>query len=308
MSATDRPDSTSDHSVVRVGLIQHACGPDPKHNTSKAVDMIRQAAKAGAQIVCTQELFTSVYFPQAEDTDHFALAQPIPSPTTDLLGRLANELDIEIVASVFEKRAPGVYHNTCIIISPSQDHPNARISCRYRKMHIPDDPRFYEKFYFTPGDAGDQAWQAQPTRHAVTGVLICWDQWFPEAARLTALKGAQILFYPTAIGWYHAESRRDRICQQEAWQIMHRSHAIANGVFVTAINRVGVEDELEFWGSSFVVDPTGTVIAQATAHDEQVILADCDLDLVEQARQDWPFFRDRRIDAFDGLTKRYMEP
>jgi N-carbamoylputrescine amidase len=287
--------------VVRLGLIQHACGPDPHANLDHATDLIRQAAAQGAQIVATQELFTSTYFPQTEDPDRFALAETIPGPTTDHLCRLASHLHIEIAASLFEQRAQGIYHNTSVMISPLH---GGKIIGRYRKMHIPDDPRFYEKFYFTPGDLG---WQTQHTRHATTGLLICWDQWFPEAARLTALRGAQILFYPTAIGYYHGEPPDEPARQRDAWQTIQRAHAIANGVFVAAINRVGTEHDLTFWGSSFVADPTGRVIAQAPDSAEHVLLADCDLALIDLARQGWPFFRDRRIDAYSDLTQRYLD-
>jgi N-carbamoylputrescine amidase len=287
--------------VVRIALIQHACTNDPHANLDRATQLIRQAASCGAHIVATQELFTATYFPQVEDENRFQLAETIPGPTTDHLCKLAGQLHIEITASLFEKRTQGLYHNTSVMISP---HDGGKIIGRYRKMHIPDDPRFYEKFYFTPGDLG---WQTQLTRHARTGMLVCWDQWFPEAARLTALRGAQILFYPTAIGWHHAETPDERARQIESWQIMQRAHAIANGVFVAAINRVGTESDLTFWGNSFVANPGGQIIAQASSNNDQVLLADCDLALIDQARQAWPFFRDRRTDAYHDLTRRFND-
>ena len=330
MSNQPHPQNPSHHPAptVRLALIQHRCGPDPSANLDKAIELIRHAADRGAQIIATQELFTSVYFPQAEDAARFSLAETIPGPTTRRLCDLAAELDVEITASLFEKRTQGIYHNTSVMIGPAQ---GGRITGMYRKMHIPDDPRFYEKFYFTPGDAPPDAapapgsdltaasrvgsadtpprhtgWQAHDTRHAKVGMLVCWDQWFPEAARLTALRGAQVLFYPTAIGWGPDETPTERDRQKDAWQTVQRSHAIANGVFVAAINRVGVEGDLKFWGSSFVVDPGGTVIAQADGEGEQVVIADCDLSLIDEHRQAWPFLRDRRVDAYAGLTQRYL--
>jgi len=320
--------------MVRIGLIQHACPveAEPAANLDKAVGMIRDAAAQGAQIIATQELFISHYFPQVEDERLLALAEPIPGPTSQRLCELAKELKVELTASLFEKRAPGVYHNTSIMIDTQ-----GQIIGKYRKMHIPDDPRFYEKYYFTPGDApatpgtpesgpgvpGEGAsapgeaphgqvgfrggWQVQQTRSARTGMLICWDQWFPEAARLTALHGAQILFYPTAIGWYHGETETDKAQQRDAWIIMQRAHAIANGVFVAAINRVGVEKDLTFWGGSFVADPGGTIIAQADGQREQILLADCDLSKIETYRHGWPFLRDRRVDAYSELTRRLID-
>lgn len=297
-----------DH-VVRLGLIQHACpaSASKRQDLDKACDMIRQAAGRGAQIVATQELFTTSYFPQVQEQARFALAEPVPGPTTDRLCGLAKQLDIEITASLFEQRAAGVYHNTSVMIGAG-----GTIIGRYRKMHIPDDPRFYEKYYFTPGDppgsGEDGGFGAHRTRHATIGMLVCWDQWFPEAARLTALRGAQILFYPTAIGWYHAETDADRKQQLDAWRVIQRSHAIANGVFVAAINRVGVEHDLTFWGSSFVCDPAGQVIAAASGDQEQVLMAECDLGRIDQLRQSWPFLRDRRIDAYGGLCQRLIDP
>ena len=308
---------TKTDNIVRIGLVQHGCGIAPAENLDKAIEMIREAAGKGAQIVATQELFTSRYFPQVEDAGRFELAETIPGPTTQRLGELARELDIEITASLFEKRAQGLYHNTSVMIS-SKD---GKIIGQYRKMHIPDDPNFYEKFYFTPGDAPGHVhkktnetnttsmsgWGVQSTRYAKTGMLICWDQWFPEAARLTSLMGAQILFYPTAIGWASNETDEERQRQKDAWVTIQRSHAIANGVFVAAINRVGTEGDLTFWGSSFIVDPGGRVIAQADETSERVIVADCDLSLIDEYRQGWPFLRDRRVDAYDMLTQRYAD-
>lgn len=304
--------------AVRIGLIQHACGPDPAVNLATATKMIRDAAGRGAQIIATQELFHHQYFPQVEEADRFRLAETIPGPTSEKLCALASELGVLITVSLFEKRAPGLYHNTSIMISPDG---GGTIIGVYRKMHIPDDPGFYEKFFFTPGDAPASpnrttsheyapGWQVQQTAVARTGLLICWDQWFPEAARLTALQGAQILFYPTAIGWSRSlrpETSQERKRQVDAWQTMQRSHAIANGVFVVAINRVGIEDDLEFWGHSFVADPGGSVIAQAGSTDEAVLVADCDLSLIDEYRQAWPFLRDRRVDAYGDLTKRYVD-
>ncbi len=300
----------SDKRSIKLGLVQHACpvGATREQNLAKAVGMIRDAAGRGAQLIATQELFTGCYFPQAEDESRFDLAETVPGPTSQALCELANELNVEITASLFEKRAPGVYHNTSVMIDMS-----GKIVGKYRKMHIPDDPRFYEKYYFTPGDArtdgcqGLNGFAVQNMRLATTGMLVCWDQWFPEAARLTAMQGAEILFYPTAIGWHKEEADGENQRQRESWQIIQRSHAIANGVFVAAINRVGVEDDLTFWGSSFVVDPGGQVIAQASADQEEVLIAECDLSLIEQTRRGWPFLRDRRVDAYGGLLQRMLD-
>ncbi|MEX2671845.1 MAG: carbon-nitrogen hydrolase [Phycisphaeraceae bacterium] len=297
----------ADNNTLTLGLVQHASpGLDDtarQRNLDHCCDMIRDAASKGAQLVATQELFLTEYFCQIEDEARFNLAEPIPGPTTQRLGELAKELGIEITASLFEKRAAGVYHNTSVMIGR-----DGRIIDRYRKMHIPDDPRFYEKYYFTPGDPpGSLGWRAQQTTHAKTGMLICWDQWFPEAARLTAMHGAQVIFYPTAIGWFHGETDFDRQQQREAWQVMQRSHAIANGVFVAAINRVGTEGDLTFWGRSFVCDPGGVVLAEAPANDEAVLVVECDLNRIEALRRGWPFLRDRRIDAYQPLTQRLLD-
>ncbi|MCZ6755288.1 MAG: carbon-nitrogen hydrolase [Gemmatimonadetes bacterium] len=287
---------------VMVGLVQSACSSDIDHNTEHAFDGIRTAAARGAQIICLQELFRSRYFCQTEDHSHFQLAEPVPGPTTELLGRLARELEVVIVASLFERRTEGLYHNTAAIL-------DADGTClgRYRKMHIPDDPQFYEKFYFTPGDLGFPTWN---TRYGRIGVLICWDQWYPEAARLTALGGAQLLFYPTAIGWLPAEKAQYGASQHSAWETMQRSHAVANGVFVVAVNRVGQEPSddggIEFWGRSFVADPYGNVLAKA-GHEPEVLVVPCDLAAVDQARTHWPFLRDRRIDAYQDLGRRFRD-
>jgi N-carbamoylputrescine amidase len=290
--------------AFRIALLQHGCGEDRAENIDVACEMIRQAAGRGAKLIVTQELFASTYFCQTEDAAHFALAEPIPGPTSRRLGELASELGVTISASLFEKRASGVFHNTSVMIGP-----DGNIADRYRKMHIPDDPRFYEKFYFAPGDLG---FRVQRVEQATTGMLVCWDQWFPEAARITALRGAQVLLYPTAIGWWTTpdgggETQDDRKQQIEAWQIIQRSHAIANGVFVAAVNRIGLEGEIRFWGSSFVADPGGVVIAEAPADEPAILLADLDLGRIDELREGWPFMRDRRVDAYDGLTQRYLD-
>jgi N-carbamoylputrescine amidase len=282
---------------VAIALIQMSCAPEPRLNLEKAVARINEAAKRGAQIICTQELFRAHYPCQTEDPKFFDLAERIPGPTTEALGAVAKANKIVIVASIFERRAAGVYHNTAVILDET-----GGIAGRYRKMHIPDDPRFYEKYYFTPGDLD---FVAHPTSRANVGALVCWDQWFPEAARLTAMAGAQILFYPTAIGWWHGEPEKVRPKQRDAWETIQRSHAIANGIFVAAVNRVGVEGELEFWGNSFVADPFGEVIARASGKDEETLIAECDLAKIEEVRRNWPFLRDRRIDAYADLTRRF---
>jgi N-carbamoylputrescine amidase len=288
--------------TVTLGLVQMSCTPDPEANMRKAVRGIREAAGRGAQIVCLQELFRSRYFCQTEDHRFFALAEPIPGPSTDALGKLAAELGVVIIASLFEKRAEGLYHNTAAIIDA-----DGRFLGKYRKMHIPDDPQYYEKFYFTPGDLGFRTWD---TRFGRIGVLVCWDQWYPEAARLTAMSGAQILFYPTAIGWLPAEKEEHGAQQQAAWETIQRSHAIANGVYVCAVNRVGQEEGptggLEFWGGSFVSDPGGRLIAKGGT-GEEVMTVTLDLGKVDASRTHWPFLRDRRIDAYADITKRYLD-
>lgn len=292
----------SRRNTVTLGLVQMRSSTDPAENLDKAIAGVRAAAAKGAQIVCLQELFRSQYFCQTEDHAHFALAEAVPGPSTERLARVAEELEVIIVASLFERRAEGLYHNTAAVIDADGTYLG-----KYRKMHIPDDPQFYEKFYFTPGDLGFRSWD---TRYGRIGVLICWDQWYPEAARLTALSGAQILFYPTAIGWLPPEKAEHGAQQQAAWETIQRSHAIANGVYVCAVNRVGHEGAsdggIEFWGGSFVADPGGRILAKA-GEGEEVLIAECDLGKVEVSRTHWPFLRDRRIDAYQDLTRRYID-
>ena len=283
---------------ISVAAIQLPCSGDIPRNIETTVQQIEAAAKAGANLICLQELFSSLYFCQTEDHSQFGIAEAIPGPTTDRICQVAKENQVVIVAGVFERRTAGVFHNTAIVIET-----DGSILGTYRKMHIPDDPYFYEKFYFTPGDLGFQSFQ---TSVGNVGVCICWDQWFPEAARLTAMQGAEILVYPTAIGWQAPEKEQFGAAQVDAWQTMMRSHAIANGVYVVAPNRVGVEQNIEFWGASFVVDPYGCVIAKA-GQEAETIQADCDLSLIETARTHWPFFRDRRIDAYTDLTNRWSD-
>ena len=283
---------------ISVAAIQLPCSGDIPRNIEATVQQIEAAAKAGANLICLQELFSSLYFCQTEDHSQFGIAEAIPGPTTDRICQVAKENQVVIVAGVFERRTAGVFHNTAVVIET-----DGSIFGTYRKMHIPDDPYFYEKFYFTPGDLGFKSF---PTSVGNVGVCVCWDQWFPEAARLTAMQGAEILVYPTAIGWQAPEKEQFGAAQVDAWQTMMRSHAIANGVYVVATNRVGVEDNIEFWGASFVADPYGCVIAQAGLASE-TIQTDCDLSLIETARTHWPFFRDRRIDAYTGLTDRWSD-
>jgi N-carbamoylputrescine amidase len=292
----------SSSSTVMLGLVQHHCTLDPDENMRTAIQGVRDAAARGAQIVCLEELFRSQYFCQTEEHRHFGLAEPVPGPSTAALGSLAGELGVVIVASLFEKRAEGLYHNTAAVIDA-----DSRYLGKYRKMHIPDDPQYYEKFYFTPGDLGFRSWE---TRFGRIGVLVCWDQWYPEAARLTAMSGAQILFYPTAIGWLPAEKAEHGAQQQSAWETIQRSHAIANGVYVCAVNRVGHEGDagggIQFWGGSFVADPGGRLLVKGGEGDEILIVA-CDLGKVDASRTHWPFLRDRRIDAYQDLTRRYLD-
>jgi len=276
-----------------------SCDIEPKHNLKKAVAMIEEAADKGARIVCLQELFRSQYFCQTEDIALFKLAETIPGPTTNELSKVARKNKVVIVASLFEKRAAGVYHNTAVILDA-----DGKIAGKYRKMHIPDDPLYYEKFYFTPGDLG---FKSHETSYGKVGALVCWDQWFPEAARLTALSGAQLLVYPTAIGWLPNEQPDVNAAQHSAWETIQRAHAIANGVYVAVVNRVGREGELTFWGQSFVADPFGRVIALASADKEEVLTVDCDLEKIDETRQNWPFLRDRRIDFYTPLTARFLE-
>jgi N-carbamoylputrescine amidase len=284
---------------VKLGLIQMSAGDNLAANLEKALERIASAAKKGAQIVCLQELFRSRYFCQTENHANFKLAESIPGPTTEALGALASEHAIVIVASIFERRAAGIYHNTAVVIDA-----DGAIAGIYRKMHIPDDPLYYEKFYFTPGDLGFPSYQ---TRYAKVGALVCWDQWFPEGARLAALGGAEILVYPTAIGWIPNEPRAVAQQQRAAWELIQRSHAVANGVYVAAVNRVGREGKIKFWGNSFVAGPLGEIVAQAGSEREEVVLARCDLGKIEETRQSWPFLRDRRIDAYASLTSRTLE-
>ena len=290
--------------LVRLGLVQMRCTAEPRVNLEKALALTAQAADRGAQIVCLQELFTSQYFCQVEDHKYFQLAEEIPGPGTEVLSKLARDRGIVIIASLFERRSAGLYHNTAAIIDADGCYLG-----KYRKMHIPDDPLFYEKFYFTPGDLGFRAWQ---TRFARIGVCVCWDQWYPEAARLTALAGAQILFYPTAIGWHPSEKVQFGARQHAAWETIQRSHAIANGCYVAVPNRVGHEapdggEGIEFWGQSFVADPSGEIIAKASAGEEEILIVEADLAALDEQRTHWPFFRDRRIDAYGEIQKRFID-
>lgn len=284
---------------LKIGLVQMSCTSDPEENFARAMDAVRKAATDGARVVCLQELFRTLYFCQKEDVRFFEYAQPIPGPATEALGSIAQELGIVLIASLFEKRAAGVYHNTAVILDK-----DGQIAGRYRKMHIPDDPHYYEKFYFTPGDLG---FDAHATSEGRLGILICWDQWFPEAARLSALSGAQVIFYPTAIGWLDGQSEATNEAQHSAWELSQRGHAVANGVFVAAVNRVGREGNIRFWGQSFVCDPFGRIISRASADDEEILVVPCDLSLVEQTRREWCFLRDRRIDAYGDLSVRFLD-
>lgn len=287
-----------------------SCGPDPDANLEKAAKRVREAARKGAEVVCLPELFRAQYFCQREDIALFDLAEPIPGPSTELLGTVAREEKVVVVASLFERRAAGLYHNTAAVLEK-----DGRVAGLYRKMHIPDDPLYYEKFYFTPGDLGFRAFD---TSAGKIGTLVCWDQWYPEAARITALQGAQVLFYPTAIGWHPREKEEFGTAQYEAWQTIQRAHAIANGVYVAAVNRVGVEHGdvrgnrvegpgLEFWGGSFLADPFGRVIAKAAHDREEILIADIDLGVIEDTRRNWPFLRDRRIDAYAPIVSRFLD-
>ncbi len=284
---------------VRLSLVQMSCGNSREENVSKALQRIEQAAGQGGQIICLQELFTGPYPCQSEDHSMFSLAEEIPGPTTERLAELAKRLQVVIVSSLFERRAHGLYHNTAVVFDA-----DGSTAGTYRKMHIPDDPLYYEKFYFTPGDLG---FCVIPTRYAQLGVGVCWDQWYPEAARLFALAGAEILLYPTAIGWIHEEKEEYGPAQHNAWETMMRSHAIANGLFVGAPNRVGIEGQLQFWGASFISGPNGQLLARAGHEGEEILSADCDLDLIDTVRTHWPFLRDRRIDAYGGLTQRFLK-
>jgi N-carbamoylputrescine amidase len=299
----------TDGRVVKVGLTQMSSSDDPRGNLTRQGRLIERAAKEGAKIICTQELYRSHYICQVEYHRFFKLAEPIPGPSTEAFCKLAKKHGVVIVASLFEKRASGLYHNTAAIIDA-----DGSLLGVYRKMHIPDDPLFYEKFYFTPGDTGFRSWK---TKYATIGVLICWDQWFPEAARLTALQGAEILFYPTAIGWHPSEKMEYGKAQHDSWELIQRSHAVANGCYVCAPNRIGLEkildgkgkpvsvEGIEFWGQSFVASPDGQVVKRASSDREEVLIVPCDLERVEFSRTHWPFLRDRRIDAYGGLGRRF---
>ncbi len=287
----------------RVGLIQMSCSLDPHENLEKALWRIREAAGRGAEIICLQELFRSQYFCRVENVELFNLAESIPGPSTEAIGKIARELGVVVIASLFERRAAGLYHNTAAVIGD-----DGELTGIYRKMHIPDDPLYLEKFYFTPGDLGFLNFDTKYTR---VGVLVCWDQWYPEGARLTALQGANILFYPTAIGWHPSEKEQFGAAQLDAWRTIQRAHAIANGIYVAAVNRVGFEgppeQRLEFWGSSFVADPFGQVLAQASSTDEEILVVECDPKRMDDVRRNWPFIRDRRIDAYQPLVKRWLD-
>jgi len=307
LPATQKKNSTSKslsrnlavQKKAKVGLVQMSCTPNPQENLAKAQGKIREAAAKGAQIVCLQELFRSLYFCDVEDYENFKLAEAIPGPSTEALGALAKELNVVIVASLFEKRAHGVYHNTTAVLDADGTYLG-----KYRKMHIPDDPGFYEKFYFTPGDLGYKVFD---TKYAKVGVLICWDQWYPEAARITALMGAEILVYPTAIGWSVHQDLPTNQEQYDAWQTIQRSHAVANGVHVVAVNRVGQEAEIRFWGGSFIASPFGRVIYQASHDQEEIHVEELTLSDTDHYRTHWPFLRDRRIDSYQPVTKRYID-
>ncbi len=298
------PNKKKNSSTVILGLIQTRCSSEPDQNSAKTYARIEEAAKRGAQIICTQELYRSQYFCQKEDHDYFELAEPIPGPSTEALTDIAKKHGVVIIASLFEKRASGVYHNTAAIIDA-----DGKMLGIYRKMHIPDDPLYYEKFYFTPGDTGFRAWQ---TKFGRIGVCICWDQWYPEAARLTAMQGAEILFYPTAIGWHPGEKKQYGETQHSAWETIQRGHAVANGCYVAVPNRIGLEKPaggrgIEFWGQSFVAGTSGQIIAKASPDKEEILLVPVDLNKVDVTRTHWPFLRDRRIDAYGDLSRRFID-
>jgi N-carbamoylputrescine amidase len=301
MSNTVAPTAHRDD-PFKIGLVQMSCSLDAEANLAKAIQGVRDAAAKGAEIVCLQELFRSQYFCREENAELFNLAESIPGPSTEALSSVAKELRVSIIASLFEKRAQGLYHNTAAVLDA-----DGSLVGLYRKMHIPDDPLYFEKFYFTPGDLGFQCFE---TRYSRIGVLVCWDQWYPEGARITAMKGANVLFYPTAIGWHPSEKEQYGAAQLDAWRTIQRAHSIANGVFVAAVNRVGFEgppdNGLEFWGNSFVADPFGRVIAQADATSETVLVTECDPKQMDEVRRNWPFLRDRRIDAYSPITQRWL--
>lgn len=288
-------------SIVKVGIIQMSCDADKSANNQKAIEKIREAAKQGAQIICLQELFSSLYFCDVESYDNFKLAEAIPGETSNTLAALAKELGVVIIASLFEKRAEGLYHNTTAVLDADGVYLG-----KYRKMHIPDDPSFYEKFYFTPGDLGYKVFK---TKFATIGVLICWDQWYPEAARITSLMGAEMLFYPTAIGWATSQDEATNTEQYNAWQTIQRSHAVANGIPVISVNRVGLEQNgaMQFWGGSFVSNPFGTLLFKASHDQEEIAVVDIDTEKSDSYRTHWPFLRDRRIDSYEPITKRYID-
>ena len=305
MAATENPAEK-----FRIALVQMAATPEPAQNLEHAMERVREAARLGAQVVCLPELFQTQYFCQREDPDLFDLAEPVPGPTTNKLSALAKQTGIVLIASLFERRTAGIYHNTAVIFDA-----DGSILGLYRKMHIPDDPLYYEKYYFTPGDLGFRAFNTAVGR---LGTLVCWDQWYPEGARLTALQGAAVLFYPTAIGWHPAEKQEFGPAQHDAWRTIQRAHAIANGVYVAAVNRVGFEtghvlgksapgQGLEFWGGSFLCDPFGKVIAEASHEKEEILIGEVDLRLMEEVRRHWPFLRDRRIDAYAPITNRLLD-
>lgn len=289
-------------SSVRIGLVQSRVSENPQENLKKAIDGVRSAASSGARLICLQELFVSPYFCQSEDPEAFSWAESLTGPSVTAVSQVARELGVSVLVPIFERRAPGLFHNSAVLVGPQGEALGT-----YRKMHIPDDPQFMEKYYFTPGDLGFQAIQTPVCK---VGPLICWDQWYPEGARITALKGAEVLLYPTAIGWLPSEKATEGAAQLSAWQTMQRAHAIANGVFVVAVNRVGQEGPqesgIEFWGHSFVADPMGRILVEA-GEGEEVLVCDLDLSLLEQTRKWWPFFRDRRIDAYGEITKRWAE-
>lgn len=288
-------------SKVKVGIVQMSCSADKQANLQKAIEKVKEAAAKGAQIVCLQELFTSLYFCDVEDYDNFKLAEPIPGPSSEALGKIAKDLGVVIIASLFEKRTQGLYHNTTAILDADGTYLG-----KYRKMHIPDDPAYYEKFYFTPGDLGYKVFN---TKFAKIGVLICWDQWYPEASRITALMGAEILFYPTAIGWATSQDEDTNIEQYNAWQTIQRSHSVANGLHVVSVNRVGLEQEgaMKFWGGSFIANPFGSIIYRASHENEEVHVEELDLDKTDRYRTHWPFLRDRRIDSYQQITRRFID-
>jgi N-carbamoylputrescine amidase len=289
----------------RVGLVQMAMSPDPRENEEKAAFRVEEAARRGAEVVCLPELYRSPYFCQSEDPAFFDLAEDVPGPSSERFQAVARKAGVAVIVPIFERRAPGLYHNSALLVDA-----DGTIRGTYRKMHIPDDPAFYEKFYFTPGDLGFRAFDLAAGR---VGTLICWDQWYPEAARLTALQGAAVLFYPTAIGWHPGEKARHGAAQRDAWRTIQRSHAIANGVYVASVNRIGLEPGpsgqagLEFWGSSFLCDPFGQVVVEGSADREEILVAEVDLARIEEVRRNWPFLRDRRIDAYQGIEKRFID-